>query len=63
MQKLPSSSSPTQSQGVKRYVFVQQGNGCEESRLWFAAAFVLAMVYLASASSTVSEAATSPELA
>lgn len=49
--------------GVKKYVFIQQGNGCKESRLWFAAAFVLAMVYLASAGCTISEAASSPELA
>lgn len=30
-------------------MFVQQGNGCRESWLWFAAALVLAMVCLASA--------------
>lgn len=63
MQKLSSSSSLTQSQGVKRYAFIQQGNSCRESRLWLAAAFVLAMVYLASAGSAISEAARSPELA
>lgn len=33
------------------------------SQLWFAAAFILAMLYLASAGNTISEAARSPELA
>lgn len=35
MQKLSSSSSSAQLQSVKRCVFIQQGNGCRESWLWY----------------------------